>query len=93
MVASSSPVRSGFTSRNEGLDGSPRARRTPGCGPHRGGLGVVHCRSFAGTATAEKVLLYLERYDEGYALGIARVFDDLPVSMVQRPLSIGCCSP
>jgi hypothetical protein len=39
-----------------------------------------------GNATAEKVLLYLERYDEGYALGIARAFDDLPVSMVQRQL-------
>ena len=39
-----------------------------------------------GNATAEKVLLYLERYEEGYALGIARTFDDLPVSMVQRQL-------
>ena len=39
-----------------------------------------------GNATAEKVLLYLEQYDEGYALGIARAFDDLPVSMVQRRL-------
>jgi hypothetical protein len=39
-----------------------------------------------GNATAEKVLLYLEQYGEGYALGIARTFDDLPVSMVQRQL-------
>jgi DNA-binding transcriptional ArsR family regulator len=39
-----------------------------------------------GNATAEKVLLYLERFDAGYALGIARTFDDLPVSMVQRQL-------
>jgi len=39
-----------------------------------------------GNATAEKVLLYLEQFDEGYALGIARTFDDLPVSMVQRQL-------
>lgn len=40
-----------------------------------------------GSATAEKVLLYLAQYDEGYALGIARTFDDLPVSMVQRQLA------
>jgi len=39
-----------------------------------------------GNATAEKVLLYLEHFDAGYALGIARAFDDLPVSMVQRQL-------
>lgn len=39
-----------------------------------------------GNATAEKVLLYLEQFGEGYALGIARTFDDLPVSMVQRQL-------
>ena len=34
----------------------------------------------------KKVLLYLEQVGEGYALGIARTFDDLPVSMVQRQL-------
>ena len=39
-----------------------------------------------GNATAEKVLLYLEQFDEGYALAIARTFDDTPVSMVQRQL-------
>ena len=39
-----------------------------------------------GNATAEKVLLYLEQFEEGYALGIARAFDNLPVSMVQRQL-------
>jgi hypothetical protein len=39
-----------------------------------------------GNATAEKVLLYLEQFEEGYALGIARTFDNLPVSMVQRQL-------
>jgi hypothetical protein len=39
-----------------------------------------------GNATAEKVLLYLEQFGEGYGLGIARAFDDLPVSMVQRQL-------
>jgi hypothetical protein len=38
-----------------------------------------------GSATAEKVLLYLERYDEGYSLGIARTYR-LPVSQVQRQL-------
>ncbi|HKE10307.1 MAG TPA: ArsR family transcriptional regulator [Myxococcota bacterium] len=39
-----------------------------------------------GNATAEKVLLYLEHYGEGYARAIAVTFDDLPVSMVQRQL-------
>lgn len=39
-----------------------------------------------GNATAEKVLLYLEQFEEGYAFGIARAFDELPVSMVQRQL-------
>jgi hypothetical protein len=39
-----------------------------------------------GNATAEKVLLYMEQYEAGYALGIARAFDKLPVSMVQRQL-------
>ncbi len=39
-----------------------------------------------GNATAEKVLLYLEHYGEGYALAIAQTFDALPVSMVQRQL-------
>lgn len=37
------------------------------------------------TPTADKVLLYLHRYGEGYALGIARTFE-LPVSQVQRQL-------
>ena len=39
-----------------------------------------------GNATAEKVLLYLEQYGEGYAKGIADTFDDLTLSMVQRQL-------
>ena len=39
-----------------------------------------------GNATAEKVLLFLEQYEEGYALEIAKQFDGLPVSMVQRQL-------
>lgn len=38
-----------------------------------------------GNATAEKVLLHLQRNGEGYALGIARAFQ-LPVSQVQRQL-------
>jgi hypothetical protein len=38
-----------------------------------------------GNPTAEKVLLYLERYGEGYALAIARTFR-LPVSQIQRQL-------
>lgn len=38
-----------------------------------------------GNPTAEKVLLYLEQYGEGYALAIAEAFD-ISVSMVQRQL-------
>ncbi len=38
-----------------------------------------------GNGTAEKVLLYLQYYQEGYALGVAKTFD-LPVSQVQRQL-------
>ncbi len=37
------------------------------------------------TSTADKVLLYLNQYEEGYALGIARTFK-LPVSQIQRQL-------
>ncbi|MBM4382221.1 MAG: ArsR family transcriptional regulator [Deltaproteobacteria bacterium] len=40
-----------------------------------------------GSPSAERVLLYLERYGEGYALAISRAFDDMPVSMVQRQLA------
>jgi len=39
-----------------------------------------------GNATAEKVLLYIEQYGEGYAKSIADTFEGLPVSMVQRQL-------
>jgi len=39
-----------------------------------------------GNATAEKVLLYIEQYGEGYALAIADTFDDVTLSMVQRQL-------
>lgn len=38
-----------------------------------------------GNSTAEKVLLYLERYNEGYALSMAQAFG-LPVSQIQRQL-------
>jgi hypothetical protein len=40
-----------------------------------------------GSATAEKVLLYLERYEEGYAQAIADTFDGVSVSMVQQQLA------
>jgi hypothetical protein len=39
-----------------------------------------------GNASAEKVLLYLEQYDEGYATAIARTFDGLSLHMAQRQL-------
>jgi DNA-binding transcriptional ArsR family regulator len=39
-----------------------------------------------GNATAEKVLLYLEQYGEGYATEIAETFEDVSLSMVQRQL-------
>jgi DNA-binding transcriptional ArsR family regulator len=39
-----------------------------------------------GNASAEKVLLYLEQYEEGYATAIARTFDGLSLNMAQRQL-------
>ncbi len=39
-----------------------------------------------GNASAEKVLLYLEQYEEGYATAIANNFDDLTLNMTQRQL-------
>jgi hypothetical protein len=39
-----------------------------------------------GNASAEKVLLYLEKYEEGYATAIARTFEDLTLNMAQRQL-------
>ena len=39
-----------------------------------------------GNATAEKVLLYIEQYGEGYAQAITKTFDDVTLSMVQRQL-------
>lgn len=39
-----------------------------------------------GNASAEKVLLYLEQYEEGYATAIARTFDGLTQYMAQRQL-------
>jgi DNA-binding IclR family transcriptional regulator len=38
-----------------------------------------------GNATVEKVLLYLEQFEQGYPSEIARMFG-LPVAMVQRQL-------
>ncbi|MDJ0869246.1 MAG: ArsR family transcriptional regulator [Myxococcota bacterium] len=39
-----------------------------------------------GNRTAEKVLLYLEQYGEGYARAIAACFDDVSVSMALAQL-------
>jgi DNA-binding transcriptional ArsR family regulator len=39
-----------------------------------------------GNATAEKVLLYLEHFEEGYARRIANDFDGMAVSQIQRQL-------
>ncbi len=39
-----------------------------------------------GNRTAEKVLLYLEQYEEGYAKAIADTFEDLTLSMAQGQL-------
>ena len=40
-----------------------------------------------GNATAEKVLLYLEHYGEGYAKAIADTFEGVSLHMVQRQLT------
>lgn len=39
-----------------------------------------------GNRTAEKVLLYLLQYEEGYASAIAKTFEDVSLSMVQNQL-------
>ena len=39
-----------------------------------------------GNRTAEKVLLYLLQYEEGYASAIARTFEDVSLSMAQNQL-------
>ena len=39
-----------------------------------------------GDADAEKALLYLEQYEEGYATAIVPTFDDLSLNMTQRQL-------
>ncbi len=39
-----------------------------------------------GSASAEKVLLYLQQYGEGYATAIAKNFDGLSLSMAQAQL-------
>lgn len=38
-----------------------------------------------GSLSAERVLLYLQNYEEGYALGIASTFE-IPLSVVQKQL-------
>ena len=38
-----------------------------------------------GSKTAERVLLYLHNYGDGYALGISKVFE-CPISQVQKQL-------
>jgi len=40
-----------------------------------------------GNATAEKVVLYLEKYEEGYATAIADTFENVSLNMVQRQLA------
>lgn len=40
-----------------------------------------------GNATAEKVLLYVESYGEGYAQAIADTFDDVTLRMAQVQLA------
>ena len=40
-----------------------------------------------GNATAEKVLLYIENYGEGYAQAIANTFDDVTLRMAQVQLA------
>ena len=39
-----------------------------------------------GNASAEKVLLYIEQYGEGYATAIAKNFDGVSLNMAQRQL-------
>ncbi len=39
-----------------------------------------------GNATAEKVLLYIEQYGEGYARAVSNTFEDVSVSMAQGQL-------
>jgi hypothetical protein len=40
-----------------------------------------------GNATAEKTLLYLERYEEGYATAIADTFGNVSLHRAQRQLA------
>jgi len=44
-------------------------------------------QALLGNATAEKVLLYLEQYEEGYATAIAETFGNVSLNMVQRQLA------
>lgn len=47
---------------------------------------LVMLEGIFGNRTAEKVLLYLEQYGEGYARTIAATFDDVSVSMALAQL-------
>ena len=49
-----------------------------------GGAGLL--QGIFGNASAEKVLLYLEQYGEGYATAMAHAFDELSLNMAQRQL-------
>jgi hypothetical protein len=57
-----------------------------GYNPLLAGTEVTVLEGIFGNASAEKVLLYLEQYGEGYATAIARAFDDLSLNMAQRQL-------
>ena len=48
--------------------------------------GVAMLEGIFGNASAEKILLYIEQYGEGYATEIARSFDNLTLHMAQRQL-------
>ena len=43
-------------------------------------------KGILGNASAEKVLLYIEQYGEGYATAIAKAFEGTTLHMVQRQL-------
>ena len=50
------------------------------------GAWVAVLEAIFGNASGEKILLYLEQYEEGYATAIARTFDDVSLNMAQRQL-------
>jgi hypothetical protein len=47
---------------------------------------IIVLEGVFGNASAEKILLYLEQFEEGYATAIAGTFDDLSLNMAQRQL-------